>query len=244
MILVFGKTGQVAREIARLHPSTLCLGRTEADLTDPQACADLIRQHAPRAVINAAAYTAVDRAEEEESLAHQVNGAAPGKIASACAELGIPMVQISTEYVFDGSGSAPFKPNHPRAPLNAYGRSKHAGEDAVRAADGCHAILRTSWVFTSHRSNFVKTMLRLGAVRDSLTVVADQVGGPTPASAIAGACLRIADGLIADPSTSGTYHFSGTTATSWADFARAIMAAAGLNCRIEDITTAQYPTPA
>lgn len=244
MILIFGKTGQVAREIARLRPAALCLGRTEADLIDPQTCAGLIRQHAPRAVINAAAYTAVDRAEEEEALAHLVNCAAPGAMASVCAEMGIPMVQISTEYVFDGSGSAPFRPDHPLAPLNAYGRSKLAGEDAVRAAGGCHAILRTSWVFSAHGTNFVKTMLRLGAVRDSLNVVADQIGGPTPASAIAHACLRIADGLIADPSKSGTYHFSGAPTTSWAAFARAIMAAAGLNCRIEDITTAQYPTSA
>lgn len=244
MILVFGKTGQVAREIARLQPSALCLGRTEADLTDPQASAGLIRHHAPRAVINAAAYTAVDRAEEEEALAHLVNGSAPGAMASACAEMGIPLVQISTEYVFDGSGTAPFTPDHSIAPLNAYGRSKLAGEDAVRAAGGCHAILRTSWVFSAHGTNFVKTMLRLGAVRDSLNVVADQIGGPTPASAIADACLRIADGLIVDPSKRGTYHFSGAPSTSWADFARAIMAAAGLTCRIEDIATAQYPTPA
>ena len=244
MILVFGKTGQVAREIARLQPAALCLGRTEADLTDPQECTSLIRQHAPRAVINAAAYTAVDRAEEEEALAHLVNGAAPGAMASVCTEMGIPMVQISTEYVFDGSGSAPFSPDHALTPLNAYGRSKLAGEDAVRAAGGCHAILRTSWVFSAHGTNFVKTMLRLGAARDSLTVVADQIGGPTPASAIAHACLRIADGLIASPSGSGTYHFSGAPATSWANFARAIIATAGLNCRIEDITTAQYPTPA
>lgn len=202
------------------------------------------RYNAPSAVINAAAYTAVDRAEEEEALAHLVNRSAPGEIARACAELGIPMVQISTEYVFDGSGSAPFKPDHPRAPLNAYGRSKLAGEDAVRAADGCHAILRTSWVFSADGSNFVKTMLRLGTSRERLSVVADQIGGPTPASAIATACLHIADGLSADPSKSGTYHFCGALATSWADFARAIMAAAGLNCRIGDITTAQYPMPA
>lgn len=244
MILVFGKTGQVAREIARLQPSALCLGRADADLADPKACAVVIRQHAPSAVINAAAYTAVDHAEAEEALAHLVNEAAPGAMASACADLGIPLVQISTEYVFDGSGSAPFASDHPLRPLNAYGRSKRAGEEAVRAAGGCHAILRTSWVFSAHGSNFVKTMLQLGATRDSLTVVADQIGGPTPASAVADACLRIADGLIADPSKSGTYHFCGAPQTSWADFARAIMGAADLSCKIEDIATAQYPTPA
>jgi dTDP-4-dehydrorhamnose reductase len=244
VILVFGQSGQVARELAALAPQAVCLGRDKADLTDPAACAAAIRAHPPRAVINAAAYTAVDGAEAQEALATTINAAAPAAMATACAALDIPLVQISTDYVFDGAGETPFAPDHPTAPLNAYGRSKLLGEEGVRAASGRHVILRTSWVFSAHGSNFVKTMLRLGASRDSLQVVADQIGGPTPASAIADACLRIADGLIADPSGSGTYHFCGTPATSWADFARAIMATAGLNCLIQDIATAQYPTPA
>ena len=244
MILVFGRSGQVARELARLAPDARYLGREQADLSDPDACARAIRAHAPDAVINAAAYTAVDRAEEEEALASTINGAAPAAMAKACAGLGIPLVHISTDYVFDGRGDQPFAPDHLPAPLNAYGRSKLAGEDGVRAAGGVHAILRTAWVFSAHGSNFVRTMLRLGAERDSLRVVADQFGGPTPARAIADACLTIARALPHDPGKTGIYHFSGAPETSWAGFARAIMNEAALPCRIEDIPTTEYPTPA
>lgn len=244
MILIFGKSGQVATELQRLCPDAVYLGRAQADLSDPDACRAAIQAHAPRAVINAAAYTAVDRAETEEALATRINGDAPAAMAMACAQLGIPMVHISTDYVFDGAGTAPFAPEHPTAPLGAYGRSKLIGENGVRAADGPHAILRTSWVFSAHGSNFVKTMLRLGAERSSLTVVADQIGGPTPAKAIAKACLTLAEELQADPGKSGTYHFSGAPETSWAGFAREIMMQAGLTCQIEDIPSADYPTPA
>ncbi|TQM94876.1 dTDP-4-dehydrorhamnose reductase [Roseinatronobacter monicus] len=244
MILVFGQTGQVARELARLAPDALYLGREQADLTDPDACAAAIRAHRPSAVINAAAYTAVDRAEDEEALATLVNGDAPAAMAVACAEIGIPLVHISTDYVFDGAGEAPFAPDHPTAPLGAYGRTKLKGEDGVRAAGATHAIMRTSWVFSAHGANFVRTMLRLGAERDLLNVVTDQIGGPTPARAIAEACLSMAQQLQADPTKSGTYHFSGTPATSWAGFARAIMTEADLTCEIIDIPTAAYPTPA
>ena len=244
MILIFGKTGQVATELAARAPEALFLGRDEADLADPSACAAKIAEIGPDAVINAAAWTAVDRAETEEAAATVVNGAAPAAMARACADLGIPFVHISTDYVFDGAGAAPFAPDHPTAPLGAYGRSKLAGEEGVRAAGGTHAILRTSWVFSAHGNNFLKTMRRLGAEREKLTVVADQVGGPTQASAIAAACLSIAEQLIADPGKSGTYHFSGAPDVSWAEFAREIMAQAGLSCVIEDIPTSAYPTPA
>ena len=244
MIFVFGQTGQVARELARQAPAVGFLGREEADLAEPQACAAAIDAHAPSAVINAAAYTAVDRAEEEEALATTINGAAPAEMARACAGLGIPFVHISTDYVFDGAGDQPFTPDHPTAPLGAYGRSKLKGEEGVRAAGGIHAILRTSWVVSGHGNNFVKTMLRLGAERDVLRVVADQIGGPTPARAIAAACLRMAEGLAQAPSKTGIYHLSGQPATSWAGFARAIMAEAGLECAIEDIPSSAYPTPA
>jgi dTDP-4-dehydrorhamnose reductase len=244
MILVFGKTGQVARELAVLAPDALCLGRDRADLTDPAACAAAIAAHRPAAVINAAAWTAVDRAEAEEEAATAVNGAAPGAMAQACAAAGIPFVHLSTDYVFDGQGTAPFAPDHPPAPLSAYGRSKLAGERAVRAAGGPHVILRTSWVFSAHGSNFVRTMLRLGAERPVLRVVADQTGGPTPAAAIAAACLTIADRLRAAPELSGTHHFAGTPDTTWAGFARAIMDMAGLPARVEEIATTDWPTPA
>jgi len=246
--LVFGRSGQVARELAGVAEITgadvQCVGRDGADLNDPAACAALIARTAPAAVINAAAYTAVDRAEEEEDLAHVVNGSAPGAMARATAALDVPFVHISTDYVFDGSGAAPWKTDAPTGPIGAYGRTKLAGEQAVASAGGRYAILRTSWVVSAHGFNFVKTMLRLGAERDKLTIVADQIGGPTPARAIAEACLSIASQLIEDGSKSGIYHFSGAPDVSWADFAREIFARAELTCAVEDIPTTAYPTPA
>lgn len=243
-LLVFGTSGQVATELHARAPDARFLGRDAADLGDPGACVAALRAAAPSVVINAAAYTAVDRAEEEEALATTVNGAAPAALARACADLDIPFVHISTDYVFEGGGKAPWRPSDPVAPQNAYGRSKLAGEDGVRAAGGPHAILRTSWVFSAHGANFVKTMLRLGAERDNLTIVADQIGGPTPAAAIADACLSIAGQLQDDPGKSGTYHFSGAPDVSWAGFARVIFDQAGLTCTVEDIPTTAFPTPA
>jgi dTDP-4-dehydrorhamnose reductase len=243
-LLVFGATGQVAREIARRAPHARMLSRAEADLSDPQACANVITNLKPSAVINAAAWTAVDRAEEEEPAAHVINADAPAAMARAAAGLGVPFVHISTDYVFDGAGSAPRAPDDPTAPANAYGRTKLAGEDGVREAGGPHAILRTSWVFSAHGANFLKTMLRLSETRDALSVVDDQIGGPTPAGAIADACLRIADHLATDPALSGSYHFSGAPDVSWKDFADAIFAAAGRTVTVTGIPTADYPTPA
>jgi dTDP-4-dehydrorhamnose reductase len=244
MILVFGQTGQVACALAQIAPGAVFLGRAQADLAEPDACAQAIRAYAPSAVINAAAYTAVDRAESEEELATKVNGHAPAAMAQACAALRVPFVHISTDYVFDGTGDQPFAPDHPTAPLGAYGRSKLAGEQGVRDAGGAYAILRTSWVFSAEGANFVKTMLRLGVERDALNVVSDQIGGPTQADAIAQACLAIAAQLQTAPDKSGTYHFAGQPATSWAGFARAIMAQAGLACQVTDIPSSAYPTPA
>lgn len=243
-LLVFGQSGQVAIELRRLAPQARFLSRAEADLSDPGACAAAIRAHAPTAVINAAAWTAVDQAETEEAAATVVNGDAPAAMARACAAHGIPLVQISTDYVFDGAGEAPFAPGQRTSPLGAYGRSKLKGEEGVRAAGGAHAILRTSWVFSAHGNNFLKTMLRLGRERAALSVVADQIGGPTPAAAIAAACLTIARTLSDDPSKSGTYHFAGMPDVSWADFAREIMRQAALPCTVTDIATVDYPTPA
>lgn len=242
-LLVFGKTGQVARELQRLCPDARYLGREEADLLTPAACAAAIAATDADAVINAAAWTAVDKAETEEDAATMVNGEAPAAMARAAAAKGIPFLHISTDYVFDGAGERPFSPDHPTGPLGAYGRSKLRGEQGVRAAGGRHLILRTSWVVSAHGANFVKTMLRLGAERDSLRVVADQIGGPTPAAAIAEALLSAASAMI-EGVAGGTHHFSGAPDTSWADFARAIMAEAGLPCRIEDIPSRDYPTPA
>jgi len=243
-LLVFGQTGQVAQDLARRLPegvSARFLGRDQADLRDPAACAMAIG--ACDAVINAAAYTAVDKAESDEATAQTVNGAAPTAMAARCADLDIPFLHISTDYVFDGAGTLPFAPDHPTAPRNAYGRSKLAGEEGIRAAQGRHLILRTSWVVSAHGANFVKTMLRLGSSRDSLNVVADQIGGPTPAGDIADALIAAAR-VMAQGAKGGTHHFSGAPDVSWADFARAIMAQAGLACQINDIATTAYPTPA
>ena len=246
-VLVFGQTGQVATELARRAGDDVvmtCLGRNRADLSDPAACAAAIAASDADVVINAAAYTAVDRAETEEDLATTINGSAPGAMAQACAARGIPFLHISTDYVFDGSGTQPWQPDDVTGPLGGYGRSKLAGEVAVRAAGGPHAILRTSWVVSAHGANFVKTMLRLGAERDTLTIVADQIGGPPAAADIAAALLTMTRAFHAGQGTTGTYHFSGAPDVSWADFARAIFAGSGLTCMVEDIPTSAYPTPA
>ena len=246
-VLVFGQTGQVATELARQATADIamtCLGRDRADLSDPAACAAAVAASDADVVINAAAYTAVDKAESEEELATAINGAAPGAMAAACAARGIPFLHVSTDYVFDGSGTQPWQPDDATGPLGAYGRSKLAGEQAVRAAGGAHAIMRTSWVFSAHGANFVKTMLRLGAEREKLTIVADQIGGPTAAGDIAAALLGMARAFHAGQGTTGTYHFSGVPDVSWADFAREIFAQAGLTCTVEDIPTSAYPTPA
>ncbi|MBM1689466.1 dTDP-4-dehydrorhamnose reductase [Sulfitobacter geojensis] len=242
-ILVIGKTGQVARELAQF-PDVICIGRDEADLTAPEQVSHAIHAYTPSAVINAAAYTAVDKAEDEEALATLINGDAPGVMARDCAVLGIPFVHISTDYVFDGGGTQPWQPDDATGPLGAYGRSKLTGENKVRAAGGAYAILRTSWVVSAHGNNFVKTMLRLGVERDALNIVVDQIGGPTAAKDIALACHSMARQLIDAPKKTGTYHFAGAPDCSWADFARAIFATSGLKCDVTDIPTSAYPTPA
>lgn len=243
-VLVFGQTGQVARELARVIPAGVAarfLGRAQADLTQPDACAAQITDC--DIVINAAAWTAVDLAESHEDEATLINADAPSAMARACAAQGVPMIHISTDYVFDGAGGAPFAPDHLTAPLGAYGRSKLGGEAGIRASGARAVILRTSWVFSAHGNNFLKTMLRLGGARESLNVVADQIGGPTPAAAIAEAVWRIAAAL-GQGHAGGTYHYSGAPDVSWADFARAIMQAANLPCAVQDIPTLAYPTPA
>ena len=243
-VLVFGQTGQVATELALRCPpgvTATFLGRHLADLSDPAGCAARIGQ--TDAVINAAAWTAVDRAETAEAAATVINGDAPAAMARACADRGIPFLHLSTDYVFDGAGVAPFAPEHPTAPLGAYGRSKLAGEVGVRAAGGVHLILRTSWVVSAHGTNFVKTMLRLGRERSRLNVVAVQIGGPPPAAAIADA-LYVAARAMAQGAAGGTHHFAGAPDTSWAGFARAIMAAADLPCSITEIPSSAWPTPA
>jgi len=243
MILVFGKTGQVATEL-QFHKDVITTGRDQADLSNPSSCAKAIRQYKPRAVINAAAYTAVDKAESEENLANTINGDAPGAMARTCAELDIPLVHISTEYVFDGFGTSPWSIIDAPNPKNAYGLSKLKGEKAIKASGCVHAILRTSWVVSAHGNNFVKTMRRLSKTRDRITVVDDQIGGPTCARDIAQTCISIAEQLIQDPKKSGTYHYSGQPNVSWCEFANAIFEQMDCKTSANPIPTTEYPTPA
>lgn len=249
-ILLLGQNGQVARAVqaraARLGKSLIVAGHEAVELEAPDLARPMLEKliRGADAIINATAYTAVDKAEEEPDRAFRLNTEAPGLIASLAQERGIPFVHISTDYVFDGSGSSPYRPEDPTNPLGVYGRTKRDGENAVREAGGTHAILRTSWVFSEHGSNFVKTMLRLGAERSVLKVVDDQVGGPTPAAEIAGAVLHIAAHLMHDQDAVGTYHFAGSPDVSWAAFAREIMDRASLDCEIEAIPSSDYATPA
>ena len=243
MILVFGKTGQVATEL-QFYKDVIALGSDQVDLSVPTMCTEAIQRYKPHAVINAAAYTAVDKAESEESLANTINGYAPGAMASACAELDIPLVHISTDYVFDGSGITPWLVTDTPNPKNTYGRSKLKGEEGIRASGCVHAILRTSWVVSAHGNNFVKTMRRLSETKDFITVVDDQIGGPTCARDVAQTCISIAEQLIQDQSKSGMYHYSGQPNVSWCQFANAIFEQMDCKTIASPIPTTEYPTPA
>ena len=259
-LLVFGGNGQLGRELVRaLAPlgnvvATTRSGRLvdgtaceTADFEQPDTLANVLDLVRPDFVVNAAAYTAVDRAEDETAVAWRVNAEAPGAIARWCAAAGVPLVHYSTDYVFDGQGSHPYREDDATAPLGVYGQSKLAGEDAVRAGGGRHMIFRTAWVYASHSANFLRTMLRVGAERDVLRVVADQVGTPTPAALIADVTAQV---LQHPGALSGTWHLTAEGETSWHGFAEAIFAeavAAGKLKRapmVEAITTDEYPTPA
>jgi len=243
MILVFGKTGQVATEL-RVFKNIKVLGREHADLANPKACRDAILFYEPIAVINAAAYTAVDKAESEPSLVERINADAPAAMASACVELKIPLVHISTDYVFDGSGSAPWSTTDTPNPQNVYGRSKLQGEENIKSSGCTYAILRTSWVVSVNGNNFVKTMLQLSKRRDSLAVVDDQIGGPTCASDIAQTCVSIAQQLTKEPDKTGIYHYTGQPDVSWCQFANTIFEQTGRRTVTNPIPTLDYPTPA
>ncbi|MFZ3583340.1 dTDP-4-dehydrorhamnose reductase [Loktanella sp. DJP18] len=247
-VLVFGETGQVARALALAGPArgmtVQTLDRAQADLSDPTACAAAVMTTDADAVINAAAWTAVDAAEAQEDAAHVINADSPRAMARACTARGLPFVHISTDYVFDGTPGSAWTPDAPTGPLGAYGRTKLAGERAVLDSGGLAVVLRTAWVFDGTGKNFVTTMLRLSQTHDTLRVVADQIGGPTPADAIADACLTIAQALVDGTGQGGVHHFSGAPDVSWADFARAIFVTAGRNVTVTDITSADYPTPA
>ena len=247
--LVIGETGQVATELGRLQDPRLRVvtaGRRTLDLADPAAAGAFVAEADADVVINAAAYTNVDKAEEEEDLATRVNGEAPGAMAAAAAKRGLPFLHISTDYVFDGSGDRPWRETDPTSPLGAYGRSKLAGEQAVAAAGGAHVILRTAWVFASHGGNFMRTMLRVGKTRPALTVVDDQHGGPTPARDIAAALATIACAFGDGKGASGVFHFAGAPPTTWRRFAEAIFADADWPSKpdVTPIRTEDWPTAA
>lgn len=251
-ILLFGAGGQLGREITALAAAKgialTGLGHADLDIADPVAVARALEASRPDALINAAAYTAVDKAETEPELAARINAFAPGLVAERCARYRTPLVHISTDYVFDGTKAGAYVEADPVAPLGVYGRTKAAGEAAVRAAAERHVIVRTSWVYGAYGNNFLKTMLRLAGERDQLRVVADQRGCPTATRDLAEAVLAAALAAAGGDARWGTYHFAGTGATTWHGFASAIVAAAaehtGRRPKVDAITTADYPTPA
>lgn len=251
-ILVTGGSGQVGTAIVRENGGRFDIvapSRAALDLGDPRAIEAMIAARDWAAVINCAAYTAVDRAESERDAAFAINAEAPGLIARAAAARSIPLLHVSTDYVFDGSKAEPYREDDPVHPLGVYGASKEAGEQAVRAGNPRHIILRTAWVVSPWGANFVKTMLRLGAERSELRVVADQIGCPTGATDIARALLTMTERLIAEPDAPvGIYHFVNAGEASWHALAEAIFAqvAAGGGAvpTVLSIPTREYPTPA
>lgn len=253
-IAVTGRDGQVVTSLVERAGlsdksfTVLALGRPELDLAMPETVGPALRAARPDLVVSAAAYTAVDQAEDEPEAAHAVNAAGAGAVAAAAAELGVPIIHLSTDYVFAGDLDRPYAEDDPTAPQGAYGRSKLAGEEAVAKANPHHAILRTAWVYSPFGKNFLRTMLRLAADRDEVAVVADQWGNPTSALDIADAILAMAEPFRAAPASAGVYHLAGTGSTSWAGFAREIFAASaafgGPSAHVRDILTEAYPTKA
>jgi dTDP-4-dehydrorhamnose reductase len=256
-ILVFGRNGQVGWELQR---SLAPLGEVVAvdrasqdhcgDLAQPEGVRDTIRALRPDVIVNAAAYTAVDKAESEVDLCRRVNALAPEVMAQEAGRLGGWLVHYSTDYVFDGTGNRPWREDDAIAPLSVYGASKAEGEAEVRAAVGRHVILRTSWIYSETGRNFLTTMLRLGRERAELAIVDDQIGAPTYAADVAGAIARIVESVLdgADDEMWGTFHFTSAGSTSWFGFAAEIFAQAQARGwpapKLKPITTAEYPTPA
>ena len=254
-VLVAGRTGQLALELQDRLPrdghAVAALEAPELDLTDRESILRAVEAFSPDAIVNAAAYTAVDRAESQRDLAFAVNALGAAMLAAAAAERGLPFVHLSTDYVFSGEGGAPYDEDAEPGPTGVYGESKLAGERAVMAANPRTTILRTAWVCSPHGGNFVKTMLRLGGERDAVSVVADQRGAPTFAADLADAIARILPRLVAAPAGDpafGVFHLTGQPHTTWHGFAEAIFEGAAARGhkvpRLSAITTAEYPTPA
>jgi dTDP-4-dehydrorhamnose reductase len=251
-ILLTGGAGQVGTELLRLAPPHWRIAapdEDELDLTDLAGVADIVAGESWSAVINAGAYTAVDKAESDVTLAWRINALGPAALAEATAKAGIPLVHVSTDYVFSGDKPGFYVEGDPVAPLGVYGASKEGGEQAVRTGNPRHVIVRTAWLVSPHGSNFIKTMLRLGAERPALRVVDDQRGCPTSATDLAMALITVTERLVTDPrAPTGDYHFVNAGEATWCEFARAIFETAAARGRaaptVEAITTADYPTPA
>lgn len=253
-VLVLGTNGQLGFELMRASwPAgfeVAGLPYPEFDATRPGDVERVVAAHAPDLLVNATAHTAVDKAESEPDLAFAINRDAPGAMAAACEARGIPLIHVSTDYVFDGSKPEPYVEDDPTNPLGVYGASKAAGEEAVRAGTGRHIILRTSWVYSAYGNNFVKTMLRLGAEREEMRVVADQTGAPTAAADLAAAITHAAGRIAAGEGEAlwSTYHLTGGGVTTWHGFAERIFQRleerTGKRPRLTAIGTADYPTPA
>jgi len=256
-VLVLGANGQLGRHLRECLPGAIFWSRADADLGDPAALGQAVRRQEPTVIVNAAAHTAVDRAEQEPDLAWRVNAEAPAAMAQAAAELGAVLIHVSTDYVFDGTNSRPYTEADGTSPMNVYGRTKLGGELAVATLCPRHWILRTSWVFSEHGANFVKTMLRLAAERDSVRVVDDQRGRPSYAGDLATLVAALVerlssdqDGSRADTPQPGTYHTGGGPEVTWCSFARDIFRRAseagviGKAPQVIPIPTSEYPTPA
>ncbi|OYT98238.1 MAG: dTDP-4-dehydrorhamnose reductase [Burkholderiales bacterium PBB1] len=258
-ILLFGKSGQVGWELQRALAPLGELIALDADSTDwhanfadPEALSATVRAIAPQWIVNAAAYTAVDKAESEPELARSINAAAPGVLAREAAALGATLLHYSTDYVFDGSGCTPWVEDAATGPLSVYGATKLAGEDAIRHSGCTHLILRTSWVYAARGGNFAKTMLKLAAERDALKVIDDQIGAPTGADLLADISAHALRQLAQQPELGGTYHAVAGGQTSWHGYARHVIEharAAGRPIRvapeaIEAVPTSAFPTPA
>lgn len=253
-IAVTGTAGQVVTSLiergAAAGHEVIAIGRPDLDLADPASVVRALEAAAPDVIVSAAAYTAVDKAETDSDLAHAVNGAGPGAVAQAAKALDVPLIHISTDYVFDGTLDRPYVESDPTGPTGVYGASKLAGERAVLDGHDNSAVLRVAWVYSPFGNNFVKTMLRLAGDRDELGVVGDQVGNPTSALAIADGIIQVATNMVADgsPELRGVFHMTAPGEASWADFAQAIFAASaargGPSASVRPIATADYPTPA
>lgn len=244
-ILVFGEKGQIASELSNVLDAATFLGRKAADFENPQLCRDIVLDSDIDLVINAAAYTDVDSAESEFEKAKLINGITPGYIAKACKEKNIPLIHISSDYVFSGAGQKPWSINDDLVPINSYGQSKLIGETEILRSKCKHIILRTSWVFSKHSSNFVKTMLNISNHQNEVKVVCDQVGGPTSAHDIALVCSKLASFLSKNASgLNYIFHYSGQPNISWAEFAKEIFALANKRIEVINIGSSDFTTKA